>query len=139
MQNTEELSCLYNINGWWLRLLVTQVGVFDMSYFGKFVLAGPDAVAAMQWLCCANVDKHVGSTVYTHMLNKNGGALGTPCPHPTAPPPRRGPGLGSQTVLFYDIKCMESCAWKHRIQTVKTDRRHEGDRTAGTLALVYQS
>ncbi|XP_072287286.1 sarcosine dehydrogenase, mitochondrial isoform X2 [Pyxicephalus adspersus] len=47
--------------------------VFDMSYFGKFYLVGPDAKKAASWLFTANVDKPPGSTVYTCMLNKNGG------------------------------------------------------------------
>ncbi|KAM4634695.1 sarcosine dehydrogenase, mitochondrial [Polymixia lowei] len=50
------------------------VAVFDMSYFGKFYLTGPDAKKAADWLFTADVNKKPGSTVYTCMLNKNGGA-----------------------------------------------------------------
>lgn len=49
------------------------VAVFDMSYFGKFYLTGPDAKKAADWLFTANVNKAAGSTVYTCMLNKRGG------------------------------------------------------------------
>ncbi|XP_066953751.1 sarcosine dehydrogenase, mitochondrial-like [Macrobrachium rosenbergii] len=47
--------------------------VFDMSYFGKFYVTGPDAQKAADWLFSADVSKDVGSTVYTCMLNKSGG------------------------------------------------------------------
>uniref|UniRef100_A0A8C4INK2 Sarcosine dehydrogenase, mitochondrial n=1 Tax=Dicentrarchus labrax TaxID=13489 RepID=A0A8C4INK2_DICLA len=50
------------------------VAVFDMSYFGKFYLTGPDAKKAADWLFTADVNKKPGSTVYTCMLNKRGGA-----------------------------------------------------------------
>ncbi|CAG5867347.1 sarcosine dehydrogenase, mitochondrial [Menidia menidia] len=50
------------------------VAVFDMSYFGKFFLTGPDAKKAADWLFSADVNKKPGSTVYTCMLNKRGGA-----------------------------------------------------------------
>uniref|UniRef100_A0A674P1W0 Sarcosine dehydrogenase, mitochondrial n=2 Tax=Takifugu rubripes TaxID=31033 RepID=A0A674P1W0_TAKRU len=50
------------------------VAVFDMSYFGKFYLTGPDARKAADWLFTADVNKKPGSTVYTCMLNKSGGA-----------------------------------------------------------------
>ncbi|XP_069465727.1 sarcosine dehydrogenase, mitochondrial isoform X2 [Ambystoma mexicanum] len=49
------------------------VAVFDMSYFGKFYLSGPDAKRAVDWLFTANMGKPVGSTIYTCMLNKFGG------------------------------------------------------------------
>uniref|UniRef100_A0A6I8NGA3 Sarcosine dehydrogenase, mitochondrial n=1 Tax=Ornithorhynchus anatinus TaxID=9258 RepID=A0A6I8NGA3_ORNAN len=48
--------------------------VFDMSYFGKFYLLGPDARKAADWLFSADVSKAPGSTVYTCMLNARGGA-----------------------------------------------------------------
>uniref|UniRef100_A0A673XKI0 Sarcosine dehydrogenase n=1 Tax=Salmo trutta TaxID=8032 RepID=A0A673XKI0_SALTR len=50
------------------------VSVFDMSYFGKFYLTGPDAKKAADWLFSADVNKIPGSTVYTCMLNKRGGS-----------------------------------------------------------------
>ncbi|XP_046901172.1 sarcosine dehydrogenase, mitochondrial [Hypomesus transpacificus] len=50
------------------------VAVFNMSYFGKFYLTGPDAKKAADWLFTANVNKDAGSTVYTCMLNNRGGS-----------------------------------------------------------------
>ncbi|KAA0201281.1 hypothetical protein HAZT_HAZT002650 [Hyalella azteca] len=55
--------------------LACRTGVvgFDMSYFGKFYLTGPDATKAADHLFSADVRRPEGSTVYTCMLNKNGG------------------------------------------------------------------
>ncbi len=47
--------------------------LFDQSSFAKFVLKGPDAVAALSWIAANDVDKPVGSLVYTQMLNDKGG------------------------------------------------------------------
>ncbi|XP_071548402.1 sarcosine dehydrogenase, mitochondrial [Panulirus ornatus] len=47
--------------------------IFDMSYFGKFYLTGPDAQKAADWLFSADVARAPGTTVYTCMLNRNGG------------------------------------------------------------------
>jgi sarcosine dehydrogenase len=52
-----------------------RVALFNQSYFGKFFLSGPDALAAAQWLCTADVDRPVGSTVYTNMLNAEGRSM----------------------------------------------------------------
>ncbi|XP_072096585.1 sarcosine dehydrogenase, mitochondrial isoform X1 [Mobula birostris] len=49
------------------------VAVFDMSYFGKFYLVGPDAKKAADWLFTADVSSSIGKTVYTCMLNSRGG------------------------------------------------------------------
>uniref|UniRef100_A0A8C3JJ55 Sarcosine dehydrogenase, mitochondrial n=1 Tax=Calidris pygmaea TaxID=425635 RepID=A0A8C3JJ55_9CHAR len=49
------------------------LALFDMSYFGKFYLVGPEATKAADWLFTADVSKAPGSTVYTCMLNKRGG------------------------------------------------------------------
>ncbi|RMB93366.1 hypothetical protein DUI87_30060 [Hirundo rustica rustica] len=49
------------------------LALFDMSYFGKFYLVGPDATKAADWLFSADVSKAPGSTVYTCMLNRQGG------------------------------------------------------------------
>ena len=47
--------------------------LFDQTSFAKFALKGPDALAALNWICAANVDKPVGSLTYTQMLNDKGG------------------------------------------------------------------
>jgi glycine cleavage system aminomethyltransferase T len=47
--------------------------IFDQSGFSKYCVQGHDALAAMQFMCAGNVDKDVGSIVYTAMLNERGG------------------------------------------------------------------
>ena len=49
-----------------------NVTVFDQTSFSKYRLVGPDAEAALQWLCTADVAVPVGRTVYTGMLNARG-------------------------------------------------------------------
>ncbi|KAG8194546.1 hypothetical protein JTE90_013293 [Oedothorax gibbosus] len=49
-----------------------QAAIFNMSYFGKFFLSGPDSQRAADWIFTNNVQKAPGSTVYTCMLNKFG-------------------------------------------------------------------
>uniref|UniRef100_A0AAX7T256 Sarcosine dehydrogenase n=1 Tax=Astatotilapia calliptera TaxID=8154 RepID=A0AAX7T256_ASTCA len=41
-----------------------SVAVFDMSYFGKFYLTGPDAKKAADWLFTADVNKKPGDAYY---------------------------------------------------------------------------
>ncbi|XP_071948370.1 sarcosine dehydrogenase, mitochondrial-like [Antedon mediterranea] len=53
-----------------------DVAVFNMSYFGKFYLTGPDSQAAADWIFSNDMTKNEGSTVYTCMLNKRGGVEG---------------------------------------------------------------
>jgi 4-methylaminobutanoate oxidase (formaldehyde-forming) len=50
----------------------TNVTVFDQTSFSKYVVAGRDAEAALQWLCTADVAVPVGRSVYTGMLNERG-------------------------------------------------------------------
>ena len=47
--------------------------LFDQTSFAKFALKGPDALAALNWICANDVDKPVGALVYTQMLNDKGG------------------------------------------------------------------
>ncbi|MFV2051628.1 GcvT family protein [Aliiroseovarius sp. YM-037] len=47
--------------------------LFDQTSFAKFALKGPDAVAALGWICANDVDKPVGTLTYTQMLNDKGG------------------------------------------------------------------
>jgi len=47
--------------------------LFDQTSFAKFALKGPDAVAALSWIAANDVDKPVGSLIYTQMLNEKGG------------------------------------------------------------------
>jgi glycine cleavage system aminomethyltransferase T/glycine/D-amino acid oxidase-like deaminating enzyme len=48
------------------------VTVFDQTSFSKYFLVGPDAEAALQWLCTADMAVGVGRCVYTGMLNERG-------------------------------------------------------------------
>ncbi len=49
------------------------VALFDQTSFAKYVLKGPDSLAALNWLCANKVDKPVGSLTYTQMLDDHGG------------------------------------------------------------------
>jgi 4-methylaminobutanoate oxidase (formaldehyde-forming) len=51
----------------------TAAGLFDESSFSKIEVAGPGACAFLQRLCANDVDRPVGSIVYTQMLNRRGG------------------------------------------------------------------
>lgn len=48
-------------------------GLFDQSSFAKFVVQGPDAASALEWICSNRIDKPIGSLIYTQMLNDDGG------------------------------------------------------------------
>jgi glycine cleavage system aminomethyltransferase T/glycine/D-amino acid oxidase-like deaminating enzyme len=54
--------------------LVTRerVAVFDQTSFSKYLVAGPDAETALQWLCTNDVAVPPGRTVYTGLLNDRG-------------------------------------------------------------------
>ncbi|MCV6591606.1 MAG: FAD-dependent oxidoreductase [Silicimonas sp.] len=47
--------------------------LFDQTSFAKFLLTGPDAEAALQWIAANRVDRKVGTIIYTQMLNDAGG------------------------------------------------------------------
>ncbi|MFM2070350.1 MAG: hypothetical protein RLZZ623_613 [Actinomycetota bacterium] len=47
--------------------------LIDQTSFAKFALKGPDAMAALDWICANDVNKPVGSLTYTQMLDDNGG------------------------------------------------------------------
>ncbi len=49
------------------------VTVFDQSSFAKFLVVGPDAEAALSWICANDVSRPPGRLVYTQMLNSRGG------------------------------------------------------------------
>ena len=49
------------------------VALFDQTSFGKLRVHGPDALALLHLVCTADVDRPVGSAVYTGMLNARGG------------------------------------------------------------------
>lgn len=47
--------------------------LFDQTSFAKFVLKGPDAEAALNWIAANDVAKPIGTLIYTQMLNDHGG------------------------------------------------------------------
>jgi 4-methylaminobutanoate oxidase (formaldehyde-forming) len=49
-----------------------DVALFDQTSFSKYLLTGPDAETALQWLCTADVSAAPGWTTYTGMLNERG-------------------------------------------------------------------
>jgi sarcosine dehydrogenase len=64
---------------WWphvrsAHLAVREgVGLIDQTSFAKFEISGPGALAAVQWLSVADMDKPVGTVVYTQLCNERGG------------------------------------------------------------------
>ncbi len=55
------------------RALRRGVGLVDQSSFAKFELSGPGALGAVQRLSVANMDKSVGTVIYTQLCNERGG------------------------------------------------------------------
>jgi len=51
----------------------TTAALFDESSFAKIEVAGPGAMALLQWLCANDVDRPVGAVTYTQLLNRRGG------------------------------------------------------------------
>ncbi|XP_022914521.1 sarcosine dehydrogenase, mitochondrial [Onthophagus taurus] len=47
--------------------------LFDLSYFAKLYLTGPDSQKAADWLFTANTDKEADKIIYTCALNHRGG------------------------------------------------------------------
>jgi glycine cleavage system aminomethyltransferase T/glycine/D-amino acid oxidase-like deaminating enzyme len=48
------------------------VAVFDQTSFSKYLVAGTDAEASLQWICTNDVAVPVGRSVYTGLLNSRG-------------------------------------------------------------------
>ena len=51
----------------------TGVALIDQTSFAKFEIAGPGALAAVQWLSVADMDKPLGTITYTQLCNERGG------------------------------------------------------------------
>ncbi len=49
------------------------VALFDQTSFAKFRMLGRDARKALDWICANDINKPVGSLIYTQMLNARGG------------------------------------------------------------------
>ena len=55
------------------RAVRTGVALIDQTSFAKFEISGPGALAAVQWLSVADMDKSVGTVIYTQLCNERGG------------------------------------------------------------------
>ncbi|MET7393921.1 FAD-dependent oxidoreductase [Dactylosporangium sp. NPDC005572] len=51
----------------------SAAGLFDQSSFAKLDVRGPGALALLNHLCANEIDRPVGSLVYTQLLNARGG------------------------------------------------------------------
>ncbi len=50
-----------------------RVALIDQTSFAKFEITGPGALAAVQWLSVADMDKPAGTVTYTQLCNSSGG------------------------------------------------------------------
>ncbi|XP_040819296.1 sarcosine dehydrogenase, mitochondrial [Ochotona curzoniae] len=99
--------------------------LFDMSYFGKFFLLGPDARKAADWLFSADINRPPGSTVYTCMLNKHGGTesdLTVSCLAPGATASPLAPAFEGHGYYLAVGGAVAQHNWSH-ITTVLQDRQ----------------
>ncbi len=55
------------------RAVRERVALIDQSSFSKLEIDGPQALAALQRLAAADMDKPVGSVIYTQLCNPRGG------------------------------------------------------------------
>jgi 4-methylaminobutanoate oxidase (formaldehyde-forming) len=55
------------------RAVREGVALIDQTSFAKFEITGPGSLAAVQWLSVADMDKPVGSAIYTQLCNERGG------------------------------------------------------------------
>ena len=53
-----------------------RIGIIDLTSFGKLEVAGADALGLLDRVCGNNVDRPVGSVVYTQLLDEHGGIVG---------------------------------------------------------------
>ena len=60
----------------WCRAVREQVGMIDMSSFGKIDLKGPGALSLLQRLACNNMDRPTGTIIYTQFQDQQGGIVG---------------------------------------------------------------
>src|SRR5687767_862771 len=73
-----------DLSGWardnWSSAIAAEVratreaaGLFDETSFSKIEVLGPGALDFLQKLCANDIDKPIGSVIYTQMLNARGG------------------------------------------------------------------
>jgi 4-methylaminobutanoate oxidase (formaldehyde-forming) len=57
------------------RAVRERVGIIDLTSFGKIEVSGPGALALLQRAAANDVDRPVGSAIYTQLLDSNGGVV----------------------------------------------------------------
>ncbi len=57
------------------RAVRERVGIFDFTSFGKLEVSGPGALALLERVCDARIDRPVGRVVYTQFLDGEGGIV----------------------------------------------------------------
>ena len=57
------------------RAVRERIGIIDLSSFGKIAVAGPGALGLLQRVCANDVDKPIGSTIYSQFLDERGGIV----------------------------------------------------------------
>jgi sarcosine dehydrogenase len=79
-EGVEPIDQLDFLNPGWIKFAAEEhkavrerVALIDQTSFAKFEIIGAGALAALQWLCVSNMDKPVGSIIYTQMCNEAGG------------------------------------------------------------------
>lgn len=55
------------------RAVRERVAIIDQSSFAKYEIVGPGVLEALQYLCVSNMDKPIGTVIYTQMCNELGG------------------------------------------------------------------
>ena len=74
-----EYKYSFNYQNWYLSAKYEttnarkNVGLFDFSTFSKFDLKGEKTHSCLQKICTANIKNEIGKSIYTHMLNEDGG------------------------------------------------------------------
>jgi 4-methylaminobutanoate oxidase (formaldehyde-forming) len=57
------------------RAVRERIGIIDLTSFGKIEVSGPGALALLQRIAANDVDRPIGSAVYTQFLDDNGGIV----------------------------------------------------------------
>jgi 4-methylaminobutanoate oxidase (formaldehyde-forming) len=57
------------------RAVRERVGIIDLTSFGKIDVSGPGALALLQRASANDIDRPIGSAIYTQFLDPNGGVV----------------------------------------------------------------
>jgi glycine cleavage system aminomethyltransferase T/glycine/D-amino acid oxidase-like deaminating enzyme len=57
------------------RAVRERIGIIDLTSFGKIEIAGPGALALLQRTAANDIDRPVGSAIYTQFLDPTGGVV----------------------------------------------------------------